>query len=137
MEAVFLKIVNMSLTAGWLILAVAAIRVLFKGIPKWVLCLFWGMVALRLLCPVALEWEHSFLLSAEPLPKDIIYTAKPALRSGINIVDDTVNPMLAYSLTPIESASANPHRSGLLSCLRSGFWAWLPCWCMRWSATFC
>ena len=108
MEAVFLKIVNMSLTAGWLILAVAAIRVLFKGIPKWVLCLFWGVVALRLLCPVALEWEHSFLPSAEPLPKDIIYTAKPALRSGINIVDDTVNPMLAYSLTPIESASANP-----------------------------
>lgn len=66
------------------------------------------MVALRLLCPVALEWEHSFLPSAEPLPKDIIYTAKPALRSGINIVDDTVNPMLAYSLTSIESASANP-----------------------------
>lgn len=108
MEAVFLKIVNMSITAGWLILAVAAVRLLFRRMPKWVLCLFWGMVALRLLCPVALEWEHSFLPSAEPLPKDIIYTAKPALQSGINIVDDTVNPMLAYSLTPIESASANP-----------------------------
>lgn len=40
MEAVFLKIVNMSITAGWLILAVAAVRLLFRRMPKWVLCLF-------------------------------------------------------------------------------------------------
>jgi len=108
MEAVFLKIVNMSITAGWLILSVAAVRLLFRRIPKRVLCLLWGMVAVRLLCPVALEWEHSFLPSAQPLPKDIIYTARPQLQSGIIIVDNTVNPMLASSVTPVEPASANP-----------------------------
>ena len=108
MEAVFLKIVNMSITAGWLILAVTAVRLLFRRMPKWVLCLLWGMVAFRLLCPVALEWEHSFLPSAEPLPKDIIYTAQPQLQSGIIIVDNTVNPMLASSMIPVEPASANP-----------------------------
>lgn len=108
MEPVFLKVVNMSLTASWLILAVAVVRVLFLRMPKWVMCLLWGMVAVRLLCPVALEWEHSVLPSAEPLPKDIIYTARPQLQSGIIIVDNTVNPMLASSMTPIEPASANP-----------------------------
>mgnify|MGYP002517222654 CR=1 FL=1 len=108
MEPVFLKVVNMSLTASWLILAVAVVRVLFRRMPKWVMCLLWGMVAVRLLCPVALEWEHSVLPSAEPLPKDIIYTARPQLQSDIIIVDNTVNPMLASSMTPIEPASANP-----------------------------
>lgn len=108
MEALFLKLVNMSITAGWLVLAIAAIRLLFPRTPKSVCCILWGMVALRLIFPFSLESSLSLIPSPEPLPKDIIYTAKPELQSGIVIVDNTVNPMLASSLTPIEPASANP-----------------------------
>jgi hypothetical protein len=48
MGDIFLKLLNMSITAGWLILAVLCIRLLFRKIPKWVNCLLWGVVAIRL-----------------------------------------------------------------------------------------
>lgn len=54
MEALFVKLVNMSITAGWLVLAVMAVRLVFRRAPKWMLCLLWGMVALRLLCPFSM-----------------------------------------------------------------------------------
>ena len=45
MEAVFLKLVNMSITASWLVLAIIAVRLIFTRMPKWILCLRWGLVA--------------------------------------------------------------------------------------------
>ena len=51
MSAVFLKIMNMSITAGWLILAVVVARLLLKKAPKQIHCLLWGLVAIRLVCP--------------------------------------------------------------------------------------
>ena len=44
MGDVFFKLLNMSITASWLILAVICIRLLFRKIPKWVNCLLWGVV---------------------------------------------------------------------------------------------
>jgi len=108
MEAVFLKLVNMSFTASWLVLAVIAVRFLFRKTPKWVLCLLWGLVAFRLICPVSMESALSLIPSAEPLPQDIIYTAHPEIHSGIPVVDDTVNPILESSMTPSELVSINP-----------------------------
>lgn len=55
MEAVFLKLLNLSITASWLVLAVVVLRLVLKKAPKWILCLLWGLVALRLICPVSLE----------------------------------------------------------------------------------
>ena len=51
MEAVFLKILNMSITASWIVLAVIAVRFLMKKAPKWVTILLWGLVGIRLICP--------------------------------------------------------------------------------------
>ncbi|MBQ6719655.1 MAG: hypothetical protein IJN20_04825 [Oscillospiraceae bacterium] len=108
MEALFLKLVNMSITASWLVLAVIAVRLVFRRTPRWILCLLWGLVALRLIVPFSIESAFSLIPSAQPLPQNIIYTAQPELQSGIFIIDNTVNPMLASSMTPIEPASANP-----------------------------
>ena len=108
MEALFLKLVNMSITASWLVLAIIAVRLVFWKTPKWILCLMWGLVAVRLICPFSIESALSLIPNPEPLPQDIIYTAHPQLQSGIVIIDNTVNPMLESSMTPIEPASANP-----------------------------
>lgn len=98
----------MSITASWLVLAIVAVRFLFKKTPKWILCLLWGLVALRLICPFSIESALSLIPSAEPLPRDIIYTAHPEIHSGIPMVDDTVNPILESSMTPSELVSINP-----------------------------
>ena len=55
MTEVFLKIVNLSFSASWLVLAVIAARFLLKKAPKWINVLLWGLVAVRLLCPFSIE----------------------------------------------------------------------------------
>ena len=109
MEALFLKLVNLSLTAGWLVLAVVVLRLIFRKAPRWIFCALWGLVALRLICPVSVESVLSLIPSAEPLPQDIIYTATPHIDSGIEMVDRVVNPILMDSLGAAGPlTSANP-----------------------------
>ena len=108
MEALFLKLVNMSITASWLVLAIIVVRLIFKKAPKWILCLLWGLVAFRLICPFSIESAMSLIPSAEPLPQEIIYTAEPQIHSGVPVIDNAVNPVLESSMTPAELTSANP-----------------------------
>ncbi len=122
MEAVFLKLVNMSITASYLVLAVIALRLVFRKAPKWIFCVLWGLVALRLICPFSLESVLSLIPAAEPLPSNIIYTAHPEIQSGVAVIDKAVNPLLESSLTPVSPAvSANPTQ--ILSFLLSRIWA--------------
>ena len=64
MEAVFLKILNMSITAGWSVLAVILARLLLKKAPKWITVLMWGLAGIRLVCPFSLESVFSLIPSA-------------------------------------------------------------------------
>jgi|GEM_PF-1961641 beta-lactamase regulating signal transducer with metallopeptidase domain len=68
MEQLFLKILNLSLYASLLILVVLLLRLLFRKAPKWISCLFWALVAIRLLCPVTPESPFSVMPSEEKLP---------------------------------------------------------------------
>ncbi len=61
MEQVFLKLVHMSLAAGWLVLAVLVLRLLLRRAPRWILCLLWALVALRLVCPLSIESRVSLV----------------------------------------------------------------------------
>ena len=67
MGVIFLNLLNMSITASWLILAVLGIRLLFRRIPKWITCLLWGVVAIRLIFPFSIESVFSLQPSAEPI----------------------------------------------------------------------
>jgi hypothetical protein len=85
MSAVFLKILNMSITASWLILAVALARALLKKAPKWIVCLLWALVAIRLVCPFIIESAFSLISSRETIPADLVLSPFPAaLRHGFN-----------------------------------------------------
>ena len=61
MESVFVAILNRSIAAGWLILAILVARLLLKKAPRWMTVLLWGMVALRLLVPFSVKTEFSLL----------------------------------------------------------------------------
>ena len=65
MEAVFIKVLNMSISAGWLILAVMLLRLLLKKAPKWISVVLWGLVGLRLVLPFSLQSVFSLIPSAE------------------------------------------------------------------------
>ena len=119
MEAVWLKLVNLSISAGWLVLAVVVLRLVFRKAPRWIFCVLWALVALRLVCPVSIESALSLIPSAQTLPPEILDTATPQIHSGINAVNSAVNPMLGQSMTPVPGASVNPTQvwSFLLSCI--------------------
>ena len=61
MTGLFLKIVNMSITASILVLLVLVLRLIFKKAPKWVNVLLWGLVAVRLICPFTVESPFSLM----------------------------------------------------------------------------
>ena len=119
MEAVWLKLVNLSISAGWLVLAVVVLRLVFRKAPRWIFCVLWALVALRLVCPVSIESALSLIPSAQTLPPEILDTATPQIHSGINAVNSAVNPMPGQSMTPVPGASVNPTQvwSFLLSCI--------------------
>ena len=52
MSSFFLKIVNMSIAASWLILAVVLLRVVLKKAPKWINVLLWGYRSFSIDLPV-------------------------------------------------------------------------------------
>ena len=108
MSSVFLKIVNMSITASWLILAVVLARLLLKKAPKWIPCLLWGLVAIRLVCPFSFGSIFSIIPSNETIPVNITVQQEPAINSGITAVDEFINPVIAESFTPAPTDSVNP-----------------------------
>ncbi|MBQ2241919.1 MAG: hypothetical protein II319_07255 [Clostridia bacterium] len=108
MSDIFIKIFNLSVMAGWLTLAVLICRPLMKKAPKWINCLLWGIVGLRLVFPFSLESIFSLIPSAEPLPPDIMMSPAPAINSGVGVVNSMINPIISTSLAPDPTASANP-----------------------------
>lgn len=108
MDAVFLKILNMSITASWIALAVIAVRLLLKKAPKWITVLMWGLVGIRLICPFSLESIFSLIPSAETVPGDILYTNTPTIHSGVEAINSVVNPIILDSLAHAVGASVNP-----------------------------
>ena len=109
MNELFLKIINMSISASWLILAVLILRLVLKKAPKWVNVLLWGIVAVRLICPLSFESTLSLIPSAETFPLDIEMAAKPTIDSGVPAINSVVNPVLSSFAPPQHVlTSANP-----------------------------
>ena len=108
MSDLFLNILNMSIAASWLILAVVLLRFLLKKAPKWIAVLLWGIVALRLVVPFSFESALSLIPSAETFNAHNIQYETPAISSGIPAVNNAVNPVLGETFAPNPAASVNP-----------------------------
>ena len=108
MNELFLKIINMSISASWLVLAVLIFRFVLKKAPKWINVLLWGIVAIRLICPFSFESTLSLIPSAETIPLNIGMDTTPTINSGISAINNAVNPIISQSNTPMAGASINP-----------------------------
>ena len=108
METVFIKLLNMSISASWLILAVVIIRLFLKKAPRWSVCILWGLVALKLIVPFSFKSIFSLIPSDEVIPETIATEAHPHITSGIIYVDTAVNPVMEAHLAPQVGDSANP-----------------------------
>lgn len=108
MSEVFLKIINMSISASYIVLAVLLLRLLLKKAPKWITVVLWGIVAVRLVCPFTIESVLSLIPSAETVSPNIMMDRTPEINTGIPIVNQVINPVISGSFTPDPGTSANP-----------------------------
>ena len=108
MSEAFLRIVNRSIAASWLILTVLALRLILKRAPKWVNVLLWGIVTLRLLLPFSIRSALSLIPSAETVSPEIMMDAAPTIDTGVAVINNAVNPVITQSFAPAPVASANP-----------------------------
>jgi len=104
----FLRMLNMSITAGWVVIAVVFLRLALKRAPKRIIPVLWAIVALRLVMPIPIESRLSLIPSAETVSPDIIYAAEPTIHSGIPALNSSVNPYMIRTFAPEPAASANP-----------------------------
>ena len=101
MNALLIKLLNMSAAGSVLILAVVVLRALLKHAPRWIICAMWALVAIRLVCPVSI---------ASPVSA---FRATPAIvsESGevelFRLVGVGVKPMLAVDTVQIERPQMN------------------------------
>lgn len=99
------KLINTSISASWLILAIIILRFSFKNIPKSMRCALWGLVAVRLLLPFSIHSSLSLIPSAEIIPENILYMDVTAVPQE-TAQDIAVNPILPGSAeTPKNTAS--------------------------------
>ena len=108
MSEFFLKIVNMSISASWVVVAVLALRFCLKKAPKWVNVLLWGIVAARMVFPFSIESVLSLIPSAETISPTIMMEQTPSVQTGVPALNHVINPVISGSFTPVPGASANP-----------------------------
>ena len=108
MSELFLKILNMSISASWLVLAVLLLRLALKKAPKWVSVLLWGIVAVRLICPFSVESVLSLIPSAETISPEIMMDPTPQIHTGVDALNNVINPVVLESFTPDPLTSMNP-----------------------------
>ena len=108
MSELFLKIVNMSISASWVVIAVLTLRFCLKKAPKWVSVLLWGIVAVRMVFPFSIESVLSLIPSAETISPTIMMEQTPSVQTGVPALNHVINPVISGSFTPVPGASANP-----------------------------
>ena len=124
MEKFFLNIINSSITASWLVLALLLLRPFLKKAPKALSVALWGFVGLRVLFPVSIESVFSLIPSAQTVPQEILTSHSPVIHSGISFVNSAINPVISQALAPTQTASP------VVTLTRIGLWVWLGGLCL-------
>lgn len=120
MSGLFLRIVNMSISACWILLAVLLLRFVLRKAPKWIMVLLWGLVAVRLVCPFFMESKLSLVPSSEAVSPTIMTDNPPQIHTGIAYFNSSINPVISESFAPSPETSINPLQ------------IWIPVWAVVW-----
>lgn len=107
MESLFLQILNMSITASWMIAAVILLRLALKKAPKYIRIFMWLLVGLRLSLPISFESILSLVPSSNTISHQNIYSNRPSIQSGIEIINQSVNPVIQNMRDTNQEAGTN------------------------------
>ena len=94
----FTQVLNLSISASFLVLAVALLRLVLRNAPKAFRCALWALVAFRLLCPVSFESELSLIPSREVIPQEYL-TMEPDRSEAPARLEIVTNPRYESQVT--------------------------------------
>lgn len=123
MSRLFIALLNVSLAASFVALAVMLVRLLLKRAPRVFSYALWAVVFFRLACPLAIEIPVRInLIAPQTVPQDIVYAQNPAINSGVAFLNSAVNELMESALPPVAPEnSINP----LQLILEAGAYIWL------------
>ncbi|MCM1538123.1 MAG: M56 family metallopeptidase [bacterium] len=121
MQRFFLELLNRAICAGWLVPVILLVRLVLKKMPKWMRCLLWGMVAVRLIVPIQIESDVSLIPGVQTVSPDVMYAKEPEIHTGIGVLDTTVNPAFSGHFAPEPENSVNP----VQVLITVAAWVWL------------
>ena len=107
MTELFLRVVNLSIAASWLVLAVLLLRLILRRSPKWISMLLWGLVGIRLICPLSLESVWSLIPSAQTISPTILTDSTPTVHTGFPTLNQSINPVLSQAVSSAPDAAPN------------------------------
>gem|GEM_PF-2283549 len=102
MRELFLTLLDMSVTAGWVVLAVCLFRLIFRNAPKFLRCVLWGMAALRLVLPFSFESVFSLIPKTQPssfIPQPI---------SPVSASPELLEPLPEYDSASVFVVQSSP-----------------------------
>lgn len=94
MGEIFSNLLNISVTAVYIILATVLVRTIFRNMPRKYLCLLWGITGLRLALPFSIESAISLIPSRETFTVDPYSGWAVRMNSGVPAVDSAVNGVI-------------------------------------------
>lgn len=94
----FPNILNTSIAASWMVLAVLVLRFALKKAPKWTRVALWGLVAVRLLLPFSIESTFSLIPSAQTVPEEVLRYEGVQLKEPAHL-DVISNPVISGNIS--------------------------------------
>ena len=96
MSEIFLRILNLSYSAIWIVLAVVLLRVVLRKAPKWLHVLLWALVGVRLVLPFSIESRLSLQPSAQMISPGAVETGMPNIHTGMAVLNRVVADNHSY-----------------------------------------
>ena len=93
MKELFVNLLNMSIAASWLILAVIVFRLIFKKAPRWIVGILWCLVGFRLICPISFSTPISIIRS----DTFVVDSNSVTVDTGVDVMDTALNTYLMQS----------------------------------------
>ena len=132
MSTLFFRVLDISMMAAWLILAILVLRLLLRKTPKWCICALWSLDAVRLLVPFSIESPVSllprtgFVLSEANHTTDAAAATEQDLAPAY-ITEDPIlisapavdAPVVATPSAKVDQAPAKLSAQGILGFLRA------------------
>ena len=113
MEQLFLHILNNAITVSFLIIAIILVRAVFRKIPKWIVCVLWLLVVVKLIVPINIESIYGLIPNGEPISKTITIDNNSQMNSSFEIIEQPAKPIIQGPTSPIEHERINPVQVGL------------------------